>query len=135
MERLFQLQNLEIVEKSNTTLTIAEETSQMAIDDTSFDRLLSAESGSHVAEGKNCLPSPRDTPTIYQTKILKYLAHSYNETMNEEKNYPKVSNWRTRYAPVKVSLVILQDGDLMNSLKNMLTVLIVSLLSATDQQS
>lgn len=117
MERLLQFQNQESVEKSNTTLTIAEETSQMAIDDTFCDRLLSAESGSQPAEGKNCLSSPKDTPTLYQTKILKYLARSYDETMNEEKNYPKVSNGRTRCAAVKVGLVILQGGGLTNSLK------------------
>lgn len=116
MERLLQFQNQESVEKSNTTLTIAEETSQMAIDDTFCDRLLSAESGSQPAEGKSCLPSPRDTPTMYQTKILKYLACSYNETMNEEKNYPKRSQeerWVTamsqsRHQCVSFSLSVLQ---------------------------
>lgn len=133
MERLLQFQNQEGVEKSNTTLTIAEETSQMAIDDTFCDRLLSAESGSQPAEGKSCLPSPRDTPTMYQTKILKYLACSYNETMNEEKNYPKVSNGRTRYAAVKVGLVILQDGGFMISWKINFMQYKLSLLFAADQ--
>lgn len=116
MERLLQFQNQESVKKSNTTLTIAEETSQMAIDDTFCDRLLSAESGSQPAEGKNCLSSPKDTPTLYQTKILKYLAHSYDETMNEEKNYPKRSqeeSWVTtmsqaRHQCVSFSLSVLQ---------------------------
>lgn len=80
------------------TLTIAEETSQMAIDDNSTD-CRSSECSSLSTEGKtdclalNCCSGGvfgMESPIIYQTKQLKYLVHSYNRSLNEEKNHPKV---------------------------------------------
>ena len=77
----------------SATLTIAEETSQMAIDDnSSADRQSTSEGSSPMTEEKTDFLSLREPPIMYQTKQLTYLAHSYNRTLNEEKNYPKVSN-------------------------------------------
>ena len=91
MDRLFQSQ---CNQQSVAALSIAQETEQMAIDDSSTDRLLSPECTSFLTEGKDNLLSLRETPVMYQTKQLKYLAQSYERTLIEEKNYPKVS-WRT----------------------------------------
>lgn len=89
MERLTQSQGHQGEGSLSATLTIAEETSQMAIDDNSSDRL--SECSSLLAEEKTDLLSVREAPIMYQTKQLKYLAHSYNRTLDEEKTYPKVS--------------------------------------------
>lgn len=73
----------------SATLTIAEETSQMAIDDGSSESR-SSECSSLLTEEKTDFLALRETPFMCQTKQLKFLADSYNRTMNEEKNFPKV---------------------------------------------
>jgi len=80
------------------TLTIAEETSQMAIDDASSD-CRSSECSSSLTERKadslalECssvgIPCP-ETPIIFETRQLKYLVLSYSRSLDEEKNHPKV---------------------------------------------
>ena len=88
MERLTQSHQGK--ESISATLTIAEETSQMAIDDSnSSDR--SSECSSVLTEEKTDFLVLREAPIMYQTEQLKFLAQSYNRTLNEEKNYPKVS--------------------------------------------
>lgn len=90
MERLNQSQVHQDEVSFSPTLTIAEETSQMAIDDTSTD-CRSSECSSLLTEGQTD-PSALDCCTVEtcQTKQLKYLVHSYNRSLNEEKNHPKV---------------------------------------------
>lgn len=61
----------------------------MAIDDSTSERL--SECGSLLAQEKTDLLSLKEAPILYQTKQLKYLADSYNRSLNEEKNYSKVS--------------------------------------------
>lgn len=73
----------------SATLTIAEETSQMAIDDGSSESR-SSECSSLLTEEKTDFLALRETPFMCQTKQLKFLADSYNRTMNEEKNFAKV---------------------------------------------
>lgn len=80
------------------TLTIAEETSQMAIDDASSDCRLSECSSSLTEQKTDSLAleyssvgiSCTETPIMFQTRQLKYLALSYSRSLNEEKNHPKV---------------------------------------------
>ena len=80
------------------TLTIAEETSQMAIEDASSD-CRSSECSSSLTEQKTdsltleCSSvgiSCTETPMMFQTRQLKYLVLSYGHSLNEEKNHPKV---------------------------------------------
>ena len=73
----------------SATLTIAEETSQMAIDDGSSESR-SSECSSLLTEEKTDFLALRETPFMCQTKQLNFLADSYNRTMNEEKNFAKV---------------------------------------------
>lgn len=73
----------------SATLTIAEETSQMAIDDGSSESR-SSECSSLLTEEKTDFLALRETPFMCQTKQLNFLADSYNRTMNEEKNFTKV---------------------------------------------
>lgn len=92
MERLNQSQVYQDGVSFSPTLTIAEETSQMAIDDTSTD-CRSSECSSLLPEGQTH-PLALDCCSVdvltCQTKQLKYLVHSYNRSLNEEKNHPKV---------------------------------------------
>ncbi|XP_020620204.1 ubiquitin conjugation factor E4 B-like [Orbicella faveolata] len=106
------------------TLTIAEETSQMAIDDASSD-CRSSECSSSLTERKadslalECssvgIPCP-ETPIIFETRQLKYLVLSYSRSLDEEKNHPKrsqeerwiVSLSQARHQCVLFSLLILQ---------------------------
>ncbi|KAL9970123.1 hypothetical protein ACROYT_G022450 [Oculina patagonica] len=116
MERLNQSQVHQDEVSFSPTLTIAEETSQMAIDDTSTD-CRSSECSSLLTEGQTD-PSALDCCTVEtcQTKQLKYLVHSYNRSLNEEKSHPKRSQeerWITtisqaRRQCVSFSLLILQ---------------------------
>jgi len=64
------------------TLTIAEETSQMVIDDASSD----CRSSECSSVGVPCT----EAPIIFETRQLKYLVLSYSRSLNEEKNHPKV---------------------------------------------
>lgn len=99
----------------SATLTIAEETSQMAIDDGSSESR-SSECSSLLTEEKTDFLALRETPFMCQTKQLKFLADSYNRTMNEEKNFTKRSQeerWVTaitqaRRQCVSFSLCVLQ---------------------------
>ena len=90
MERLVQSHDSEGQTSLSATLTIAEETSQMAIDDNSPESR-SSECGSLLTEEKNDFHALRNTPFLSQTKQLEYLAYSYNRTLIEEKNYSKVT--------------------------------------------
>ena len=92
MERLTQFRAYQDGMSFSPTLTIAEETSQMAIDDNLTD-CRSTECMSLLGQGKadsSPLNCAKDTTTVYQTKLLKYLVNSYNRSLNEENNYPKV---------------------------------------------
>ena len=80
------------------TLTIAEETSQMVIDDASSD-CKSSECSSSLTERKpdslalecSSVGVPcTETPINFETRQLKYLVLSYSRSLNEEKNHPKV---------------------------------------------
>lgn len=92
MERLTQFCAHQDGMSVSPTLTIAQETSQMAIDDNLTD-CRSTECISLLGEGR-ANPSPpncvKESTTVYQSKLLKYLVNSYNCSLNEEKNYPKV---------------------------------------------
>lgn len=81
------------------TLTIAEETSQMAIDDALSD-CRSFECSSSLTEQKTDSPdlkcssvgiSSTETSIMFQMRQLKYLVLSYSRSLNEEKNHPKVN--------------------------------------------
>lgn len=83
------------------TLTIAKETSQMAIDDTSLDSCRSSECSSSSLQltdlDKTDCVFDRETAITYQTKQLKYLVYSYDRSLNEEKNHPKVKVLKITY--------------------------------------
>lgn len=118
MERLTQFRAHQDGMSVSPTLTIAQETSQMAIDDNLTD-CRSTECISLLGEGR-ANPSPpncvKESTTVYQSKLLKYLVNSYNCSLNEEKNYPKRSQeerWITlltqaRRQCVLFSVLILQ---------------------------
>ena len=61
----------------------------MAIDDGSSESR-SSECSSLLTEEKTDFLALRETPFRCQTEQLKFLADSYNRTMNEEKNFTKV---------------------------------------------
>lgn len=118
MERLTQFRAYQDGMSFSPTLTIAEETSQMAIDDNLTDGR-STECMGLLGEGKadsSLLNCAKDTTTVYQTKLLKYLVNSYNRSLNEENNHPKRSQeerWITslsqaRHQCVSFSVLILQ---------------------------
>ena len=84
MEQLHAMQTnvYQGVTSSSPTLTIAEETSQMAIDDNSSGRSTECCIASH--------PATLSTSAV-QAMLLEHLLKSYDRALNEEKNYPKVN--------------------------------------------
>ena len=104
MERLNQSHFHQDGVSVSPTLTIAEETSQMAIDDASSDcRLLECSSSlteqktdSLALECSSVGISCAETPIMLQTRQLKYLVLSYSRSLNEDKNHPKVKSFACR---------------------------------------
>lgn len=104
MERLNQSHVHQDGMSFSPTLTIAEETSQMAIDDASSD-CRSSECSSLLTERKTDSLAlecsgvgvfSAETAIMFQTKQLKYLVLSYSRSLNEEKNHPKVRAFTCR---------------------------------------